>query len=93
MAWIAASAEDCSAKVTNPNPRERPVPGSLENTNRVRSNEREREKRRRGDERHDNAVSDLTELRESITKGIVVGSPVKQERSENELAFVIEYMQ
>lgn len=29
MAWIAASASGCCPKVTNPNPRERPVPGSV----------------------------------------------------------------
>jgi len=29
MAWMAASADDWSAKVTKPKPRERPVPGSL----------------------------------------------------------------
>ncbi len=29
MAWIAASASACCEKVTNPKPRERPVPGSV----------------------------------------------------------------
>lgn len=86
MAWMACSAEVCSAKVTKPKPRERPVPGSLlRGLAELAKGERKISSRLEGrSSRHDDSVDDLTELAKVLTEVISLGVPVSAIEAQRE---------